>query len=61
MTEYLDRAKLLSVMDGLIAAREKCKNCGIRQTVEYNMCIYLKRIIEAMPVALTAEDEAQEK
>ena len=61
MAEYLDRAKLLSVMDGLIAAREKCKNCGLRQTVEYNMCIYLKRIIEAMPIALPTEDEKQEQ
>lgn len=57
MTEYLDKARLMSVMDGLIASREKCRNCGTRQTVEYNMCIYIKRVIEAVPVALTVDDE----
>lgn len=55
--ELIDKEVMLSALDKLIAAREKCRNCSLRNTVEYNTIVYVKKIMEKIPVV----SEQQEK
>ena len=48
--ELIDKEVMLSALDKLIAAREKCRNCSLRNTVEYNTIVYVKNILEKIPV-----------
>lgn len=61
MSEYLDREKVLSVFDGLIAARERCKNCSARQTTEYMTLKYARDIIEKIPSVSAQERDDLEQ
>ena len=48
--ELIDKEVMLSALDKLISAREKCRNCSLRNTVEYNTIVYVKNILEKIPV-----------
>ena len=48
--ELIDKEVMLSALDKLIFAREKCRNCSLRNTVEYNTIVYVKNILEKIPV-----------
>ena len=48
--ELIDKEVMLSALDKLINAREKCRNCSLRNTVEYNTIVYVKNILEKIPV-----------
>lgn len=48
--EPIDKDVMLSVLDKLINAREKSRNCSLRNTVEYNTIVYVKNILEKIPV-----------
>ena len=50
MAEYIEKAKIVAVFDGLVRARERCKNCSARQTIEYNAMVYVRRILDTLPV-----------
>ena len=52
--EYIEKEKLVSVFDGLVHARERCRNCSARQTVEYNVMVYVRKVIDTLP---TVSDE----
>lgn len=56
--ELVDKAVMLSALDKLIAARERCRNCSLRNTVEYNTIVYVKNIMEHVPVVSTQEQVA---
>lgn len=55
--EPVDKEVVLSALDKLINAREKCRNCSLRNTVEYNTIVYVRRIMEKLPVI--SEQEAK--
>lgn len=59
--ELVDKAVMLSALDKLIAARERCRNCSLRNTVEYNTIVYVKNIMEHVPVVSTQEQVAGEE
>lgn len=56
--ELVDKEVMLSALDKLINAREKCRNCSLRNTVEYNTIVYVKNILSKIPVVSTQEKTA---
>ena len=60
MAEYIEKEKLVAVFDGLVHARERCKNCSARQTIEYNAMVYVRRILDTIPV-VSEHDILQKK
>lgn len=59
--EYIAKEAVMTALDKLIKAREKCRNCSNRQTVEYSTLVYVKKILEMAPVTNIDEPEAQQK
>ena len=55
--ELIDKDVMLSALDKLINAREKCRNCSLRNTVEYNTIVYVKNILEKIPVVSTQQEK----
>lgn len=55
--ELIDKEVMLSALDKLISAREKCRNCSLRNTVEYNTIVYVKNILEKIPVVPTQQEK----
>ena len=56
--ELVDKEVVLSALDKLINAREKCRNCSLRNTVEYNTIVYVRKILEKLPV-VSEQQEAK--
>lgn len=55
--ELIDKDVMLSALDKLINAREKCRNCSLRNTVEYNTIVYVRKIMEKIPVVSTQQEK----
>ena len=55
--ELIDKEVMLSALDKLISVREKCRNCSLRNTVEYNTIVYVKNILEKIPVVSTQQEK----
>lgn len=59
--ELVDKEVVLSALDKLINAREKCRNCSLRNTVEYNTIVYVRKIMEKLPVVSEQEAKSAKK
>ena len=59
--ELVDKEVVLSALDKLINARERCRNCSLRNTVEYNTIVYVRKILEKVPVVSEQEAKASAK
>lgn len=59
--ELVDKEVVLSALDKLINAREKCRNCSLRNTVEYNTIVYVRKILEKVPVVSEQQETKSAK
>lgn len=59
--ELVDKEVVLSALDKLINAREKCRNCSLRNTVEYNTIVYVRKIMEKLPVVSEQQETKSAK
>ena len=55
--DLIDKEVMLSALDKLISAREKCRNCSLRNPVEYNTMVYVKKIMEKIPVVSASQEK----